>query len=116
MKRTLKRSVCFLLILCCLLQTVVLSPIAAAQERAADSSTHHGNFAIDGISIDYESSLLALQDGRFYLSLTMTSASYEVALNTHVRMAENGTYRVSKEGWYLIELWGGKGADGGWTP
>ncbi|MBO5653617.1 MAG: hypothetical protein J6S44_05335, partial [Clostridia bacterium] len=114
MKKAGKRLVCFLLILCCLMQVVVFSPVSALNtaEKSAGAAVHYGSFAIDGISIDYESTLRALEDGRYYLSLTVLSTPIEMELNTHVRTAESGTYRISKSGWYLIELWGADGADG----
>ena len=114
MRRVGKRLISFLLILCCLMQVVVFSPVSAlaTAEKSAGAAVHYGSFAIDGISIDYESTLRALEDGRYYLSVTVLSTPLEMELNTHVRTAESGTYRISKSGWYLVELWGADGADG----
>ncbi len=108
MRRVSKRLVSFLLIFCVLVQVVVFSPVTGA----AAVSTHHGNFSIEGISIDYENTLVEEGDGRYLLEMTVRSAFSEEVHNTDVRVAENGTYRVSKEGFYLVELWGGDGADG----
>lgn len=113
MKRYGTRLLAFLLVVCCLLQTVVFSPLSRVS--AANSATYHGNFAIEGVSIDYDGALTALDDGRFHLTLRIQSAPFELVRNTDVRTAESGTYRISKAGWYLVELWGGDGADGGDT-
>ena len=109
MKQASKRLLSFLLIVCLLAQVVVFSPMVA---QAATSSTHHGNFAIDGISIDYETKLTEVGDGTYRLEMTMRSASSEEVHNTDTRVAESGTYRISKDGFYLVELWGGDGANG----
>ncbi len=109
-----QRVTAFILILCFLLQLVYFSPSAS---KAATSATHKDFFYLAGAHIDYSSTLsddgIGPDGNRTYtLSVSISTVDTQKETSTDHRTAENGTYYVTDEGYYFIELWGGKGADG----
>lgn len=93
-----------------LVQTYINIPSVAAEEGNYESATSHGFASLNGIHIDQNSSLVDNGDGTYSLSIQLKSAYTKEAANTETFLAKNGTYTVSREGWYLIELFGGAGA------
>ena len=95
-------------------QTIIWCPITVS---AADSATTEGKLVFpDGrADIGYTSKLKDNKDGSFTLTIDLVARYAETQTNPHQRVTKSGSYTVERDGYYLLELWGGNGGtvDGG---
>ncbi len=108
-KSTWKRLLAFFLILVLLCEVFAFSPSAATVTEAA---TRKSTLTFGGVNVEVSATLSERADGAYSLFIDLYTAKTHQQVNTETLTAENGTYRVSESGYYLIELWGGRGAAG----
>ena len=83
----------------------VFSPVV----DAAVQVTHEGSEGIYGAHLNYRSTLTAEDDGSYTLTVDIY-ASYAIhPANREILSSRDEHYVVEREGWYLVELWGGDG-------
>ncbi|MBQ7293636.1 MAG: hypothetical protein IJW79_07845 [Clostridia bacterium] len=118
-----KRIFSVLLVICILLQTYIYAPLASAEALDAayvpNSAQSIGYITLNGVNIEHSTTLTDNGNGTYTLASTIMSkpTRQEVsnivpgANGKIVLTAEKGVYSVVKDGWYLLDLWGGAGAD-----
>lgn len=110
----LKKSVSGLLVFSMLFQMSFLMSIKSSAEEIyeiSSSSAHSQDYiSVNGVVIDRDVTLLDNNDGTFTLDIRLSSTYSEEVKNYSATLAENGTFSITHDGWYLLELWGGKGA------
>ena len=110
----LKKSIAFLLVISMLSQMCYFmtsrSSAGEIYEVASMSANSQDYISVSGVVIDRDVSLLDNGDGTFTLDLYLTSSYSKKIENSKTMLAENGTHSITHDGWYLLELWGGKGA------
>ena len=100
-----KKVLCFVLAVAMMLSCVVFSPVV----NAAVQVSHEGSEGIYGAHLNYKSTLTAEDDGSYTLTVDMY-ASYAIhPANREILSARDEHYVVERDGWYLVELWGGDG-------
>lgn len=104
-----QKLIAVLLVVCMLVQVYINVPNIRAEDVAL-SATENGYVSINGINIKHEATLTEKGEGLFELDVTLHSTYSELELNQSTVSAENGIYPITHSGWYLVELWGGKGA------
>lgn len=55
---------------------------------------------------------VSLNNGTYYLDLELNAEFYEHRSSSNDTVPERGYFTANYDGWYLVELWGGNGADG----
>ncbi len=96
-----------ILAICLTVSSFIILPYEA---KANSSAKNDGYVTLDGIHLNYDNTLTALDDGYFELVVKATSTHVMKETNYHAQFSEDGFYTVEKAGKYLIELWGGSGA------
>lgn len=91
------------------LQCVCFAAPAAA---AADSAAASGTVSVGDAVIDYRQRLSDNGDGTFTLSLTLDANAAYTDMSDDPDVSYNGYFTAVRDGDYLVELWGGSGADG----
>lgn len=111
MKRVLIAKKGIVLFLCAvlLLQCACFTAPAAA---AADSASASGTASLGSAVIDYRQRLTDNGDGTFTLSLTLDANTVYTDLSDDPDVSRNGYFTAARDGKYLVELWGGDGANG----
>ena len=111
------KFVAIMLTICILFQTCVYSPTASAEDAGFTMAVGNGYVTLNGVNVEYDATLREATDkigegglAEYILQVTMRSAYTSTKINQSTFVAENGTYPVSKDGLYLVELWGGDGA------
>ena len=111
------KFVAIFLTVCILFQTCIYSPVASAEDAGFSMATGNGYITLNGVNVEYDATLQEASDktgdghlAEYILQVTMRSQYTATKMNQSTFVAENGTYPVSKDGWYLVELWGGDGA------
>lgn len=116
MSKTLKRLLCLILCLATILPCVSLPVFGAAGGSDGNTGTapHESKEteSIDGVtySINRYTKYLGNRTYEVKISLASSMSVNDYAVNRD--SAQNGYFYVEKSGWYLLELWGGAGADG----
>lgn len=88
-------------------------PLAADVFAAgADSAIEYTSLVQDGISVDMTKELSSYGNGIIGLTLTAKAAIKKEYKGLYHSASTNGYYAVPADGWYLVELYGGSGADG----
>lgn len=104
-----KSRVCsFLLAICMVFSCFVYAPI---KTYAATSAQSEGYVSLDGVHFNYDNELTELNDGTYRLTVHAETTFEMEEVNRHSQFSENGFYVAEKTGKYLVELWGGNGAD-----
>lgn len=105
MKR-LKRILSFVMCITIALSCLVFSPVVNAAVQVA----HEDSEGIYGAHLNYRSTLTAEDDGSYTMTVDIY-ASYAIhPANRDILSSRDEHYVVEREGWYLVELWGGDGA------
>ena len=81
------------------------------------------NHELNGNDMEYDKTLTYNGDGTYILSLRVTASSglsapsFQAMYRILSQQGGNGNYEysVQADGWYLIQIWGGDGGDGGGT-
>ena len=55
---------------------------------------------------------VSLNNGTYYLDLELNAEFYEHRSSSNDTVPERGYFTANYDGWYLVELWGGNGANG----
>ena len=109
-----KRITAFTLCLLLILQIVI--PIAASAKSGTESystqASHSGFVTLGGRTLRKIETISENGDGSFTLSLSLSSNIEKSDQNDNSQVARNNYFTVTQSGEYLIELWGGSGADG----
>lgn len=101
----LKKILSFVLAVTIMLSCFVFSPVV----NAAVQTVHEGSEGIYGAHLNYRSTLVAEDDGSYTLTVDMY-ASYAIhPANREILSSRDEHYVVERDGWYLVELWGGDG-------
>lgn len=122
MKNTVKRLICILLCFAMLIPLIVF-PVDAANNDPSDESdslisdgknsvSTTDTFTKEGVGYIIKRTTQYI-GARTYCVQFDISSSVTTEQSAEVRSsAHNGFFTVTQSGWYLLELWGGKGADG----
>jgi len=105
MKQILKKLISVFLVAALLLQLPGIVPVAFA------AYTDHVNFG--DVALDcYHDVVYDAQKGVYRLSLELDAELYEHRASSNSSVPERGYFTAHYTGDYLIQLWGGNGADG----
>lgn len=99
----LKKFISLFLVIGMLLQLVPVLPDAQAAFTQHESL---GQAKLDCYHKVY------LEDGVYYLDLEFNAEFYEHNQSENSKIPGRGYFTANYDGWYLVELWGGDGADG----
>ena len=110
-----KRFLAVVLVICMLFQTCTYAPIVSAEnvlggEYIPNSTTGDGFITLNGVNIEHNTKLTDNGDGTYTIDSTFTSKPSRMDMSRDTLTAQKGIYPVSRDGWYLIDLWGGAGA------
>ena len=111
----MKKSRKVLSVLLSLLLVVTSIPfvvVATAEEGYEVSASDSGSVELKGTALKWTQKLTYAGEGLFNLNLTATANSntmFESAVRSKV---ENNYFTAKNAGYYLVELWGGAGAEG----
>lgn len=106
MKKSLKKTISYLLILCLLMQTCFVG------FAFGETASVNQQIDIAGTKIDVNQDLRENADGTYTLSIELASEINRVAKSEDHDFSKNEYFTAKVAGKYLIELWGGDGADG----
>ena len=76
------------------------------------SASQSGKFNVRGIDLDWTKTLTYKGNREYVLDLSLKASHQTVNRNPHIVMSADSYYTVPHSGYYLLQLWGGKGADG----
>lgn len=82
---------------------------AVSEENIAVTS---GSFNIGGATVTHNQTLTDNQNGTYTLEIALSSSYRYEDSNVHPQVSKNGYFKAERAGDYLVELWGGDGADG----
>ena len=109
-----KKSISVLLVISMLFQMCYFMAMRSSAEEiyeVSSMSAHSQDYiSVNGVVIDRNVTLSDNGDGTFTLDLRLSSSYSKEIENAKTLVAENGTHTITHDGWYLLELWGGKGA------
>ena len=107
------RRVCAL-VMCAVLVFSLLPVYPAAAEPAprASSAESGGYFNLGERRLEQTQTLTDNGDGTYIWTLSVTAQLSGSDVNINSQMAQTGSFTVTQTGDYLLELWGGNGADG----
>jgi hypothetical protein len=108
MKHPVKRALSLFLSFAILFQSMIYFPA-----KAANSAEGSGTVALGSSAIAYSQKLIDNGDSTYTLTLTLKDASYISDLNSDFTVSRNHCFIAPADGDYLVELWGGDGANGG---
>ena len=106
MKKSFKKTISYLLILCLLMQTCFVG------FAFGETASVNQQIDIAGTKIDVNQDLRENADGTYTLSIELASEINRVAKSENNNVSRNEYFTAKVAGKYLIELWGGDGADG----
>ncbi len=106
-----RRVLCVLCVAVLLLQ--MLPGTLGLGTAAVTYAEAENEFLDEGVHLSIKKSVTDNQNGYFTLTFDASAYLKESFLPWSVSHKENGTFQAAQDGWYLIELWGGAGADGG---
>ncbi len=87
--------------------------IATADDKT--TATYKTEFLKDGVHTELNKTITDNQNGYFTLKFDATSyVNYQFKPQTY-SYTEDGVFTVPRDGYYLVQLWGGAGGDGGNT-
>ncbi len=95
-----------------ILMTAQLMPYYVPAASAALSADASGYIHLDGATVSHMQTLTDIGNGIYRLQLTLQSVFQLDDANINSRQSKNGYFTAQHNGEYLIELWGGSGADG----
>ncbi len=81
-------------------------------EDSTNSSSVDGFFDMDGINIDWNKKLSYLGNSRYKIDVSIGASWQTKSRNAHNSTPEDSICTINKDGYYLIELYGGSGANG----
>ena len=119
MKRTgFQRMMALLLCLSIVLPMITGLSIftTAAQTQSTgqgDSETSTEITYLEGVHYYIEKSISYIGNRSYQLNVKLHTTLTDTDLVLNRSYAKNGYFTVEVSGWYLLELWGGEGADGG---
>lgn len=117
MKRTrFQRITAFLLCFSMLLPMLSGLPILTGSVEVntnEDSETSTQITYLEGIHYYIEKSVSYIGNRSYQLNVKLHTTLTDTDLVLNRNYAQNGYFTVEVSGWYLLELWGGEGADGG---
>ena len=95
----------------CLFVVAEYMPVYAKETKVSEASLE-GSIELYDAIIDYKQNTVDNGDGSFTYEIKLSSKLNINDINTESLTATNNYYEVKKAGTYLIEMWGGNGADG----
>ena len=107
-KRLVRALSAFTLSAVLILQMLPLS----FEVNAATSATTNTNVIQDDLFVNIDRKLEDLGNRIFKLTIEADSHIKDKYRTTSQNMSSDGVYVIEESGYYLIELWGGKGGDG----
>ena len=114
-----KRILCWILCLAMILPGITIPTFAAASQQSASSdatgtepyvSTESSSIGGVTYNINRTTRYVGNRTYEIQIELSSSMSVKDYALNREY--AQNGYFTVQKDGWYLLELWGGTGSDG----
>ncbi len=119
MKKICIKLTAFVLYLVMLLPMLTSIPFTAFASGGSDAEsiysegTSSETIYLDGVyySIDKKTSYIGY--GAYQLNVQIKTSLSSTETPLHRSSAHNGYFTVEKSGYYLLELWGGSGSDGG---
>lgn len=118
-KSLFKRLLCLTLCLAVFLPVVYI-PAFSADAKAATGSSAAGtvphesveSYSVGGVNYDIKRSTKYLGNRTYEIQMKLTSSISLKDYAVNRDFSKNGYFTVQKDGWYLLELWGGDGAAG----
>ena len=83
---------------------------AAGESKVSDDTS----VIQDGVGVNLKKQIEDFGNGYYQLKLTASSTIKNSYRTLNQSYATNGYYSVLSDGWYLLELYGGKGGEGGY--
>lgn len=114
-----KRILCWILCLAMILPGITIPTFAAASQQSASSDAtgtepyvSTESTSIGGVTYNINRTTRYVGNRTYEIQIELSSSMSvkDYALNREY--AQNGYFTVQKDGWYLLELWGGTGSDG----
>lgn len=87
--------------------------VAAAGEDQSTPQTHTESTYLDGVHYYIDKSISYIGNRSYQLDVKLHTSLTDTDIVLNRNYARNGYFTVEITGWYLLELWGGAGADGG---
>lgn len=102
----------------CLAMLLPMVPVlsfsaAAAGEDQSTPQTHTESTYLDGVHYYIDKSISYIGNRSYQLDVKLHTSLTDTDIVLNRNYARNGYFTVEITGWYLLELWGGAGADGG---
>ncbi len=118
-KSLFKRLLCLTLCLAVVLPVVYI-PAFSADAKAATGNSAAGtvphesveSYSVGGVNYDIKRSTKYLGNRTYEIQMKLTSSISLKDYAVNRDFSKNGYFTVQKDGWYLLELWGGNGASG----
>ena len=114
MKRLIfKKAISLVLCLAILLPMIpIISLPARAEEIQSTTQNHTESTYLDGVHYYINKSISYLGNRSYQLNVQLSTTLTDTDIVLNRNYARNGYLTVGITGWYLLELWGGEGADG----
>ena len=102
----------------CIAMLLPLVPVisfsaAAAEVDQSTTQTHTESTYLDGVHYYIEKNISYIGNRSYQLDVKLHTSLTDTDIVLNRNYARNGYFTVEVSGWYLLELWGGEGADGG---
>ena len=109
MKQKLRRGLSLLLATVMILQTILYGTNWASAASMANAT---GDFVLGKTAISQKQTLVENGDGTYTMTLELNSELTYEDQNQNKSVSQNNYYTAPYSGYYLVELWGGNGANG----
>lgn len=86
--------------------------LSDANKDGMDAVTSTQTVTVDGVDYIIERTTRCIGTRTYSVQIRLRSAVESTDAPAHISSAQNGYMTVTQAGWYLLELWGGDGADG----
>ena len=102
----------------CLAMLLPMVPVLSFSAKAAEvdqstTQTHTETTYLDGVHYYIDKSISYIGNRSYQLDVKLHTSLTDTDIVLNRNYARNGYFTVEITGWYLLELWGGEGADGG---
>lgn len=114
----LKRLLCIVLCLAMVIPAIYIPVLADTAQTGSGSSTgtvphvSDESYSVGGVTYNINRSTRYLGNRTYEIQMTLDSSISLKDYAVNRDFSKNGYFTVQKNGWYLLELWGGNGSEG----
>ncbi|MBO5295677.1 MAG: InlB B-repeat-containing protein, partial [Clostridia bacterium] len=113
-----KRLLCIVLCLAMVIPAIYIPVLADTAQTGSGSSTgtvphvSDESYSVGGVTYNINRSTRYLGNRTYEIQMTLDSSISLKDYAVNRDFSKNGYFTVQKNGWYLLELWGGNGSEG----